>query len=190
MLGGEPSGHGWLGAVQHPLMTSNPAAQILLRIGYVFLHLQDTERVTKVAIQVAMPAQNDLFLSLVEKLDPQARKKPLGVFLVALRQRASLKADIDKLLERYLSSRNTFVHNLAEVPGWSLQTEEGLTIASAFLVRLLTDSKDVRLLFQGLLHAYKVQSEVETAPEEDAKFQALDKYEKPLFERKWIVNDA
>jgi hypothetical protein len=166
-------------------MTLSPAAQVLLKIGYVFLHIQDTEKVVKVGMQWVLPDEKDLLSVLLGSVNKAGRKRPLGHFLTALRARATINDDIDRLLTSYLDNRNSFVHNLQEVDGWTLRTAEGCKTANQFLSSLLTDSKDVRLIFLGLLHAWKVQSGIETTAEEDAQFEDLSKYEAPLIARKY-----
>lgn len=166
-------------------MTLSPPAQILLKIGYVFLHIQDTEKVVKLVMQWVLPAEKDLLAVLLGSVNKVERKKPLGYFLTALRERATINNDIDQLLTRYLDNRNSFVHNLKDVDGWSLKTEEGCMAANRFLSSLLSESKEVRLIFLGLLQAWKIQSGIETTEEEDARVEELARYKAPLIVRKW-----
>lgn len=48
---------------------------------------------------------------------------------------------------------------------------------------LLTESKEIRHLFLGLLNACKIQSEIETSAEEDAQFDELAKYQASIIPR-------
>ena len=163
----------------------SPPAAVLLRIGYVFLHLQATEKVIKVAVQVVMPRDQNFLLSLLERLDETGRKKPLGHFLDLVRKRAKLNDDVDSLLERFLANRNKFVHNLEEVEGWALESDSGRQAANEFLSQLFRDSFEVRTLFQGLLYSWKVQCELPTTPGEDALLEKMSKYESPILRMKW-----
>jgi hypothetical protein len=168
----------------------SPPAAVLLRIGYVFLHLQTTEKVIKVAVQVVMPRDQNFLLSLLERLDETGRKKPLGHFLDLVRKRAKLNADVDSLLERFLANRNKFVHNLEEVEGWALESDSGRQAANEFLSQLFRDSFEVRTLFQGLLYSWKVQCELPTTPGEDTLLEKMSKYESPILRMKWAEPDA
>ena len=159
--------------------------RILLKIGYVFLHVQATEKAVKLVMQIAMPCEQDLFASLTERLVAKERQRPLGPFLHELRSRATLHVDIDELLSRFLLNRNRFVHNILKVEGWSLKTEAGCGAASRFLNELLADSMEVRNIFIGLLHSWKVQSGLDTTEEEDRAFVEMEKYEGPILSRKW-----
>lgn len=166
-------------------MASQQVAKVLLKIGFVFLHLQSTEKAVKLVMQIAMPREQDLFALLTERLVAKERQRPLGPFLEELRKRATLHPQVDELLSRYLLKRNRFVHNLSEVENWSLRTEAGCAVAHDFLNGLLADSKDVRSIFIGLLRSWKVQSGLETTEEEDRAFAEMEKYEGQILSRKW-----
>lgn len=164
---------------------SQAASSILRKIGYLLLHLQSTEKTIKVCIQIALPDEQDFFINVLDRLNEKERKKPLGHFLKALRLRADLNSDVDELLERFLNHRNAFVHNLEEVPEWNLKTREGCMAADAFLTKLHNESKEVHLLFLGILNAWKIQTENETSAEEEACVAKLSKYQSPIIKRKY-----
>jgi hypothetical protein len=113
-------------------------------------------------------------------------ERPLGAFLTELRRRAELHSDVDALLTRYLLRRNEFIHDISQPEGWSLKSDEGLEVVDQQLKDLLADSKEVRTLFVALLHAWKVQVEVDTTKEEEKAFEAIaGKYEGGALSRKW-----
>ena len=158
----------------------------LAKIGYVLLNIQSTERVIKQVIQIAMPHERHFLTSLQEKQSANDIERPLGAFLTELRKRAELHKDVGALLKRFLLRRNVFIHNISQPEGWSLQSDAGLGVIDQQLKELLTDSKDVKVLFLGLLHAWKVQVDIETTKEEDAAFEALaGKYEGGILSRRW-----
>ncbi len=139
----------------------------------------------KLVMQIAMPREQDLFASLTDRLVAKQRQRPLGPFLHELRNRATLHPDIEELLSRFLLRRNCFVHNLSEVEDWSLKTEAGCTAANNFMNNLLADSVEVRNVFIGLLHSWKVQTGYDTTEEEDSAFAAMEKYEGQILSRRW-----
>jgi len=158
----------------------------LAKIGYVLLNIQSTERVVKRVIQIAMPHERHVLASLQEKLSASDIERPLGAFLTELRKRAELHKEVDALLKRFLLRRNVFIHNISQPEGWSLQNDAGLGVIDQQLKELLADSKEVRVLFLGLLHAWKVQVDVETTEEEKAAFEAVaGKYEGGILSRRW-----
>lgn len=160
--------------------------QAFAKIGYVLLNLQATERVVKRAVQIAMPREIYVFASMEEKLLAADFERPLGAFLHELRKRAELHTEVDALLTRFLESRNTFIHNISQPEGWCLQTEAGLAVVDRQLRTLLDDSKEVRALFLGLLHSWKIQVGLPTAEWEEQAFEAMaGKYEGRIMSRRW-----
>ena len=161
--------------------------EVLAKIGYVLLHIQATERVVKLAMQVAMPGEAELlFTSIAERVTSKDVRRPLGPFLAELRKRATLHDDVDDLLTRFLTKRNAFIHNLAEVDGWSITTEAGIATAHQHLGELLDESKQVRTHFLGLLYSWKVQTGLKPTEYEEEGFAAIaEKFEGGILSRKW-----
>lgn len=158
----------------------------LAKIGYTLLNIQSTERVIKRVLQIAMPREQDLFVSLAERLASKDADRPLGAFLTELRKRAELHSEVDELLKRFLQSRNVFIHEISKPEGWTLKTNEGLRVVNAQLDQLLGYSVEVRTLFMALLYSWKIQGEMEPTKEEDEAFQAIaGKYEGGVLSRKW-----
>lgn len=140
----------------------------------------------KRVIQIAMPHESHVLASLQEKLSSSDIERPLGAFLTELRKRAELHKGVDALLNRFLLRRNIFIHNISQPEGWSLRSDAGLGVIDQQLKELLADSKEVRVLFLGLLHAWKVQVDVETTEEEKVAFEAVaGKYERGVLFRRW-----
>lgn len=167
-------------------MDSARAIKALQKIGYTLLHIQSTERVIKVVMQTAMPREKELFTSLTERLSSKDMERPLGAFLNELRKRASIHADFDALLRRFLVNRNIFIHDISEPGGWSLKTVAGLKVIDRQLTELLADSDQVRTHFKALLYSWKVQGEMDTTEGEDEAFHAISgKYEGGVLSRKW-----
>jgi len=167
-------------------MDSARAQLALQKIGYTLLHLQTTERVIKLVMQTAMPSEKELFASLTERISSKDMERPLGPFLTELRKRASLHADFDALLRRFLINRNIFIHEISQSEGWSLKTESGLNVIEKQISELLTDSEHVRTHFKALLHSWKIQGEMPTTEDEHEAFQAISgKYEGGVLSRNW-----
>jgi hypothetical protein len=170
-------------------MDSVRAIKALQKIGYTLLHIQSTERVIKLVMQTAMPCEKDLFTSLTERLLSKEMERPLGAFLTELRKRASLHADFDALLRRFLVNRNTFIHDISEPEGWSLKSDVGLRVIDRQLAELLADSDQVRSHFKALLYSWKIQGEMDTTEDENEAFHAISgKYEGGVLSRKWGID--
>ena len=81
--------------------------------------------------------------------------------------------------------RNTFVHNVDEVPGWSLDSDEGVAAAHSFLTELLRLNETVQAVFLGLLSAWQDENsmhiEVPGMPERGKRyFEHINATYKPL----------
>lgn len=160
--------------------------KVLAKIGYTLLNVQSTERVVKRVIQIAMPHEKYFSLPFTERFASKESDRPLGAFLTELRKRASLHAEMDELLRRFLERRNAFIHDIANVEGWTLKSVAGLRVINTQLDSLLTDSADVRTHFLALLYSWRIQGEMEATQEEEDAFRAIaGKYEDGVLSRKW-----
>lgn len=57
---------------------------------------------------------------------------------------SELYAEVDGLLKCFLLERNTFIHDIANVDGWILSTNEGVFVINRQLDELLAHSREVR----------------------------------------------
>lgn len=158
----------------------------LAKIGYVLMHLQYTERIIKRVMQVAMPREADLFISLPERLGSKDMDRPLGAFIAGLRKRAYLNQEFDGLLKSFLLQRNVFIHDIAQPEGWTLKTKEGIRVVDTQLNQILENSEKVRSHFKALLYSSKIQADLEPSEEEAEAFTAISStYEGGILSRKW-----
>ena len=65
-----------------------------------------------------------------------------------------------------------------------LENKRGLHGCGCFLNQN-KESKEVHLLFLGILNAWKIQTENETSAEEEACVAKLSKYQSPIIKRKY-----
>jgi hypothetical protein len=90
------------------------------------------------------------------------RKRTLGQFLVELRRRVDIDDQFDMILEEFLDKRNTLIHRIDDVPGWSLHNEEGLKTARHFVDRLIIVSETVLDVFMALLRVWQKDVDIKT----------------------------
>jgi hypothetical protein len=121
----------------------NPELSTLSLMGMCLLAVQLAERVLASAVETVL---DDPDLKLMEQTEFE-RKQTLGDFVKKLKRRVKMEPNFKDKIHRFLSLRNTFVHNLSEVPGWDLKTEEGREVATAFLVELGYVSCAITCLF-------------------------------------------
>ena len=69
--------------------------------------------------------------------------------------------------QRFLEMRNSFVHNISEVPGWNLQTRKGRDAAKKFLIELTMLAMAITSLF-GCLFLVSAKDEFGTDLAEDS----------------------
>jgi hypothetical protein len=160
--------------------------KVLAKIGYVLMHLQCTERIIKRVMQITMPREADLFISLSERLASKDMDRPLGAFINELRKRSYLNQEFDELLKCFLLLRNVFIHDIAQQEGWSLKTKEGIRVADTQLNQILENSEKVRAHFKALLYSWKIQADMEPSEEEAEAFTAISgTHEGGILSRKW-----
>jgi hypothetical protein len=134
---------------------------VYAKIGAALCLVQTAEEVIRTCITYVLPKTSPLTIEDLERQTNAERKKTLGYFLGELRKRADLDEDFDALLASFLENRNTLVHRIGEVPGWTLRTAEGRKIASIFAGRLLTETLEVIKIFAGLLSAWQEQTKID-----------------------------
>lgn len=115
-------------------MTDERAAefQVITWIGMCLLCVQGAEhRLSRVIELVLDRPKFDITRQSVAE-----RKQTLGDLLMRLKNTVKLDYNLKERLFRFLEMRNKFVHNLSDVPGWNLGTEDGRVEAKIFLAEL------------------------------------------------------
>ena len=124
--------------------------QSILRLyswmGICLAFVQLAERTLQQAIETVL---DDPIVRLSEQ-NESARKQTLGDFLKKLKKRVKLDYDLKERLYDFLRMRNQFVHDLAEVPGWDLNTIEGRNTSQLFFTELTMEALYITALFTEL----------------------------------------
>lgn len=158
---------------------SKEQKDVLYRVGATLLLIQSTERIIDTCLQLALPG-TPLTLERMTRERNQHSKPTLGQFFRKLRQRVDLHPQFDALLDSYLERRNTLIHRLDEIPGWSLGCPEGREVALSFLDCLIRLDDTVRGVFIGLLHAWQMQQGWEIPV--DQSIEAIARRYRPLID--------
>ena len=157
---------------------------ILFRIGVALLLMQTTEQLISMCLTYVLPEGGVLTLEMLERHNQ--KKRTLGQFLIELRKRVDIDQHFDVILEEFLVKRNTLIHRIEDVPGWSLHDEQGCQIARQFVDRLIIVDNYVRDTFMALLSVWKKEVDIKTPV--DHMFNDIDKYGKivnhTFFEKK------
>jgi hypothetical protein len=126
----------------------DPRLRVVSFMGWCLLMVQEAERALARAVETVLD-HPDLWLLEQSEFE---RKQTLGDFLKKLKRRVKVEPALKDGLYHFLKMRNTFIHDVAEVPGWDLASEQGRKIAMEFLVELAVASLAVTALFITTFH--------------------------------------
>jgi hypothetical protein len=130
-------------------MISATQKQMLALIGVTLLRLQSTETTLQFCMTYVLPKMPNLTWEMLASRQEYLRTKTVGYLLNELRSRVQVIPHFENVLTRFLGMRNTFVHNVDEIPGWSLNSDEGISTAHSFLRELLRLDEIVQAVFWG-----------------------------------------
>jgi hypothetical protein len=134
-----------------------PEIHLLSLIGLTLLQVQTTEHIIKLCMTYVLQ-QEPLTLQLLEAQEEKERHKTLGYFLQELRKRAAISPGFDEALREFLTDRNIFAHDLKEIPGWDLKTDEGRRVAIQWLSGFYARTSHVLKVFSGLVMLWQKQT--------------------------------
>lgn len=136
-------------------------------IGFALVYVQSVERNIKFCTTFVLQGETELTWETLQHLEGQEKKKALGYFLGKVKERAQLFPAFEELLNSFLKNRNDFVHNQDRIPGWSLSTESGITVARSFVVSLLRQAHTINEIFAALITRWQEQAQINapTTPE-------------------------
>lgn len=129
-------------------------------MGLALVFLQTTEQLIRKCLTYVFPPDGGVTLEMLEQVGK--RKHTLGKFLCELRKRVDIDDQFDSILDEFLDMRNKLIHRLEDVPGWSLDNDDGLKIARHFVDRLLIIDQKVRGVFVTLLVTWAREAHITT----------------------------
>jgi hypothetical protein len=121
--------------------------ELIYLMGTILILLQAAEKVINLAMTWVLRDESVRTIDDIMQLNGEHRKKTLGFFFNRLRRIFSVNTKFNDLLERFLTTRNLFIHSLSDVPGFNLDTEDGRKIAEQFLVQFNHDTMLVLKIF-------------------------------------------
>lgn len=127
--------------------------ELSARIGETLLLIQDAERALKACITYFAKGRDLSWEQLFAQQETD-RTRTIGYFLQELRRVFKVRKDFDELLTKFLRNRNTLVHNLAEVPGFSLETEMGIEAGLLFANSLCDRAIEVKEVLTALVNIH------------------------------------
>lgn len=145
-------------------------------IGFALTFIQSVERQIRFVTRFVLQGDAELTWETFQRLEGQERKKALGYFLGKVKERTQLLPAFEELLNGFLQNRNDFVHNQDKIPGWALDTEEGVRVARNFVVSLIRQAHIVNEIFATLIIKWQEQVQINppTTPEMRAYLEELE----------------
>jgi len=176
-------------------MISAEQKQTLALIGVTLLRVQSTETTLKFCMTYVLPKTPDLTWEMLVNREQYLRTKTVGYLLYELRKRVEIILQFEDVLTQFLRMRNTFVHNVDEIPGWSLDGDEGIAAAHSFLRELLRLDEIVQSVFWGLITEWQDENslhvEVPGMPESGRRFfEHINATYKPLIDAIFCEKDC
>jgi hypothetical protein len=163
----------------------SPAQKHMLTwIGMTLLRIQSVEKTIQLCVTYVFPKTpiHKLSISALCERTEYLRTKTVGYLLKELRTRVGIDDTFEDVLKKFLKMRNMFIHNVYEITGWSLDSDDGLAIARDFVSELLRLSGIVEGVFVGLTRSWQEENnmELEVAGIPAGFFDKIDAIYKPL----------
>lgn len=126
-------------------------------IGAAIIACQMAEKCINLTMQWLFPKEPIRTVEMLERLNEQHRRKTLGQFIYALRERVGLAPEFDMLLGDFLEHRNTLVHDLLRVPEHSLSTPEGFVRMNQYVLQTVLEANRLTKIFAAFIDAWTEQ---------------------------------
>jgi hypothetical protein len=143
---------------------------VLARIGETLIEIQRTEITLDFCIRYVVPRKAK---PAKDVLQPAGRRAPLGALIAELRRQVDVPLTFEATLQEYLAMRNTLAHELEFIPGFTLLTDEGRSVATEFLNRLNALNRETADAFLALLRKSSYGRSMLRRRKLSAKAQAL-----------------
>lgn len=164
--------------------------KIVTFTGMALLTVQATEQIIRLVTTYVIPSPNPLTFESLQSRNREDRNRTIGFLVGKLRERVEVAPTFDERLRRFLEMRNTFVHNLDEVPGWTLETEQGREVAKRFLVEFFQVIEIVQNVFLGLIRSWQAENDMShIGVSSESFFAEIDAKFKPLAERIFFAKE-
>jgi hypothetical protein len=156
-------------------MYPNPK-DIYSLIGFALVYLQSVEKNIRFCATYVLQGDAELTWEKLQRIKGQEKKKALGYFLGKITERAQLFPAFDSLLAEFLTNRNDLIHNQDKIPGWNLDTDEGILAARTFVFSFIRQAHAVNEIFAAIMRKWQIQANIETpvAPEAEEYLNQID----------------
>ena len=126
-------------------------------IGGAVVACQAAEKLINLSLQWLFPKEPIRNVEMLDQLEDQHRRRTLGHFIRALRDRVGLAPEFDSLLRDFLEHRNTLVHDLERVEGHTFATAEGFCRMNEYALRVTEEALRLTEIFAAFMDAWSDQ---------------------------------
>lgn len=126
-------------------------------IGAAVVACQGAEKLINLALQLLFPEEPIRTVEMLEQLEEQHRRKTLGYFIGALRERVGLAPEFDTLLREFLEHRNTLVHDLEREDGHTFTSRDGFQRMNAYAQRVSREALRLTEIFAAFIDTWSDQ---------------------------------
>lgn len=159
-----------------PILEPNPD-DVFSFIGFAVCHAQTVEGMLRFCTTFVLQKKDGpLTIEKLKSIRSAERKKTLGYFLDQVKRRSSVHPKLAETLEIYLQHRNDLIHNHQNIPGWDLDTEEGIRVIQVFILDFLSRGNHILEIFTALTRSWEMQSGRKTSfPTADNYLEEIEK---------------
>jgi hypothetical protein len=140
---------------------SNPTIQdvrtLCTSIGAAVITCQMAENLINLSLQWLFPKEPVRTVEMLQQLEEQHRRKALGQFIRALRDRVGLAAKFYELLGDFLEHRNTLVHDLGRVDGHTFTSLDGFQRMNAYANQVANEALRLTEIFAAFIDSWTEQ---------------------------------
>ena len=167
---------------------TEPQKDLLIRIGSALLLVQTVEHILRLTMTFVFQKTSPLTLESIEAQKEVERKKTLGYFVAELKKRVDVHPRLEEVLSKFLTMRNTFVHNLSDGPGWDTDGES-CTESIKFVNELIHLSETILKVFAGVIRSWQEQAKFDVPVPENEFFKEVDAKYMPLVDTMFASKD-
>ena len=132
--------------------------EIFATIGVVVLETQTVESLLDVILTYVLQDGTPLNYERIAEVEKRHRRKTLGFFFKAMKERADYSEGLEDVFDRFLEARNTLIHRFREVDGHELSSAADLKKVEQFLAELHQDTQNLLKFFTAWIVAWQDQT--------------------------------
>lgn len=118
-------------------------------MGQTLFKIQNAERVLKITLQW-LGADADVTLAGLEAREQSLQKRTLGQVIHLFKRHIAFADDFEAGMTTFVANRNIFAHDFLSLPGFSVNTDEEISVGIEFLRTLINQADLLAKVMLGL----------------------------------------